>query len=94
MTNHPARSATLGATTSERLTPDSFTLDLRPPRRASAFAVALERCAARRGWYSLADVYFPAAHLGPLLREECGRVEQKKRLTAAPCGTPNGGEGA
>ena len=71
--------------TSARLTPDSITLDLRPPRRASACAVALERCEACRGWYSLAYVLFPATHVGALLTRGVRSWSAKKKpLTAAP----------
>jgi len=50
MTNHPTRRVTLGIPASVRLTPDSIMPSLRPPRRFDTCAVALERCAARRGW--------------------------------------------
>lgn len=65
---------------------------LRPPRRFDTCAVALERCVARRGWYSPANVLFPATHLGALLTRGVRSRGAKKRLTTAPCGkTPKKG---
>jgi len=61
---------------------------LRPPRRFDTCAVALERCAARRGWHTLADVLFPAAHLGPLLTR--GVRAKKKDLLLHPVEDPEG----